>query len=93
MTRTLGHSRLCELYPEAFELGRFRMQIRLERLKAKIGIVTSAVIQDIIHGETDYAWLDGQLHRGHTYEEGIAFVQGFYDTRDSAFDFSLERES
>lgn len=93
MHRTLARSPVCDQYPEAFRYGQLVAEQRLHRLRVTLGLFTSSQIRQVIHGGADYAYLDSKLGRGHTYEEGIAFVQGFYDTLDVARDFAAERET
>ena len=89
ITRTLGRSPLCDQYPFCFLLGQDRSG---ERVRSFGRLVTSDQIKKIGHGEADYAYLDAKLGRQHLYEEGIVFIQGFYDTLDSSYDLACERE-
>ena len=85
----LQRSPLVDSEPLAAQIGRDRALSRVTELGR---LATSKQILAITHGEDDYAWLDFSLDRPHRYEEGIAFVQGFYELLDSTADFAQERE-
>lgn len=91
MTGRFAHNpTICNAHPEEFRLGGVRAA---ERLRALPQPALSTQIAKILHNHTDYEWLDARLLRGHTYEEGIAFIQGFYGCLDEAFDHAKGMES